>query len=89
MVRLKDKSDPGVAETGQLFVRKSKNICPVYDDPSAVGSGKCAENVQKSGFAGATGSYDAHNFCSPGFKRNILQDDKRPEGFPDMFGYNH
>lgn len=50
MMCLKNKSDPGVAETGQFFVRKSKNISPINGNPSAVGFGKCSENVQKSRF---------------------------------------
>ena len=81
MMCLKNKSDPGVAETGQFFVRKSKNISPINGNPSAVGFGKCSENVQKSRFTGAAGSDNADNFSSIRLKTNILQDDERPEGF--------
>jgi len=89
MMCLKDKSYPGIAEMGKFFVRKGKNVGPVYYNPSAVGFGKCADNVQKSRFAGTTGSDNADNFGSICLKTNILQDDKRPEGFFDMVGYNH
>lgn len=89
MMCLKNKSDSGIAEAGQLFVRKVKNVGPVNSNPSAIGFGKCAENVQKSRFAGAAGSDNADNFSSICLKTNILQDDKRPEGFFDMVGYNH
>ena len=53
----------------------------VYNNLSAVGFGKCAEDVQKSRFAGTAGSDNTYNFGSICLKTNILQDDKRPKDF--------
>ena len=74
VMKLENKSDVFVPETGQSLVVELVDLGPVNKELSLVGTVEGPDDVEEGGFPGSRGSYDAHDLLLGNMQVDAFED---------------
>ena len=89
LMKLKNKTDATVAQTGQTPLRKAIDTLAVNEHLAAGRRIERAHNLKQRGLAGATAADDAHQLALADGEINALKHFKRTETLVDVFQLYH